>query len=83
MKRREFIAGVGAYALVGACDALGQQTALPVVGFLSARAAGESAHLVDAFRRGLAEHGLNEGQNLAIEYRWADGHYDRLPAQAL
>ena len=61
----------------------GQQAAVPVIGFLSARAERESAHLVDAFRRGLAEQGLNEGQNLAIEFRWADGHYDRLPGQAL
>ena len=79
MRRREFIAGVGAYAVMGPCGAWGQQSPMPVIGFLSARARGESAHLVDPFRRGLAEHGLIEGQNLVIDYRWADGHYDRLP----
>ena len=55
---------------------------MPVVGFLSARSREESAHLVAAFQHGLAEQGAAEGQNVVIEYRWADGHYDRLPEQA-
>jgi putative ABC transport system substrate-binding protein len=55
---------------------------MPVIGFLSTRIANESAHLVAAFRRGLAENGYVEGQNVAVEYRWALGQYDRLPVLA-
>ena len=54
----------------------------PVIGFLSARSAKESEHLVDAFRKGLAEYGVIEGQNATIDYRWADSHYERLAGQA-
>ena len=80
MKRREFIGLIGGF-LASPIAAPAQQP-MPVIGFLSARSSGESAHLVDAFRRGLAEQGAVEGRNVAVEYRWADGHYDRLPAQA-
>ena len=55
---------------------------MPVIGFLNPRAPGETAHLVAAFRRGLNAQGYVVGQNVAIEYRWADGQYDRLPAMA-
>src|SRR5882724_9880256 len=55
---------------------------MPVVGFLSTRAHDESAHLAEAFRRGLGENGYAEGRNLTIEYRRADGRYDLLPAMA-
>src|SRR4029079_841311 len=81
MRRRDFIrivAGSAAFALA----ANAQPSNKPVIGFLSARSAKESAHLVDAFRKGLAEHGLVEGQNVIIEFSWADGNYERLPAQA-
>ena len=55
---------------------------MPVIGFLNPRAPGETAHLVATFRRGLNAQGYVVGQNVAIEYRWADGQYDRLPAMA-
>jgi putative ABC transport system substrate-binding protein len=55
----------------------GETPGMPVVGYLSARSPEDTAHLVPAFRRGLVE-----GQNVTIEYRWARGHYDRLPALA-
>jgi ABC-type uncharacterized transport system substrate-binding protein len=59
-----------------------QQTAMPVVGFLSARSPNESAQHMQAFQRGLRAAGYNEGQNVALDYRWAEGQYDRLPALA-
>ena len=55
-----------------------QQRPVPVIGFMSGRSAGDSTHLVDAFRQGLAAMGFVEGQNVTIEYRWAEGRYDRL-----
>ena len=62
--------------------AAGAERGLPVVGFLSARSAEESAHLVAAFRRGLAEQGLGEGEHVTIAFHWANGHYEVLPSQA-
>ena len=82
MRRREFISLIGGAAAAWPLAARAQQPAVPVVGFLSSRAPEDSEHLVAAFRRGLAEGGFVEGQNVAIEFRWARGQYDRLPALA-
>jgi putative ABC transport system substrate-binding protein len=81
MRRREFIAGIGSAATTPLA-AMAQQSALPVIGVLDGRSAEHSAHLVAAFRRGLNETGYAEGRNVALEYRWAHGQYDRLPALA-
>lgn len=82
VRRREFIARLGGAAAAWPSLARAQQMAMPVVGFLSGRSPGESAELVKAFQRGLAETGYSEGRNVAVEFRWADGRYDRLPALA-
>ena len=82
MERRAFISSITAGLLAAPLAAEAQQAALPVIGFLSARAPAPNGDLVTAFRRGLTEVGYVEGRNVAIEYRWADGRLDRLPALA-
>ena len=81
MTRREFIAGLGS-AAAWPQVARGQQPAMPVIGFISSRSPGESASVVAAFQQGLSDTGYVESKNVKIEHRWAEGHFDRLPAIA-
>jgi putative tryptophan/tyrosine transport system substrate-binding protein len=81
VRRREFITVLGG-AAAWPLAARAQQPAVPVIGFLNSRAPGDDPHLLAAFRRGLKEAGFIDGQNVAIEYRFAENQYDRLPALA-
>jgi putative ABC transport system substrate-binding protein len=81
MRRREFMTLVGG-ATVWPLAARAQHPAIPTVGFLNGANAENYARFANEFRRGLNEMGFTEGQNVLVEYRWADGHYDRLPELA-
>ena len=82
MKRREFITLLGGATVVWPLAVRAQQATMPVIGFLSQRFAGEDQNLLTEFQQGLKEAGYTEGQNVAIEYRFADGQTGRLQALA-
>jgi putative tryptophan/tyrosine transport system substrate-binding protein len=82
IRRREFIFALGGAGIAWPFAARAQQPAMPVVGYLSSRSPQDAEHLVAAFRRGLRQTGYVEGTNITIEYRWADGQYDRLQGLA-
>ena len=81
MRRRELLLVLGG-AMTAARRPRAQQKTIAVIGYLNSASPGPAAPYVTAFRQGLSEAGYVEGQHLAIEYRWAEGHYDRLPALA-
>src|SRR5215468_5578603 len=80
LRRREFIAALGG-AVAWPLALRAQQRAMPVIGYLSARTADSDASMLVSFRRGLGDVGYAEGRNVAIEYRFTDGQYDRLSGQ--
>jgi hypothetical protein len=82
MRRRAFITLLSGGAAAWPLTVRAQQPVMPVIGFMSARSPEDSVHLLEAFRRGLKEGGFVEGENVAIQFRWARGDYSRLPALA-
>jgi len=82
MKRRDFITLICGATAVWPLASRAQQAARRLVGFLHFGSPGPFAYQAAAFSQGLKEAGFVEGQNVAIEYRWAEGHYDRLPTLA-
>ncbi|HKQ87304.1 MAG TPA: hypothetical protein VJS43_11125, partial [Candidatus Acidoferrales bacterium] len=82
MRRREFIALLGSGVAGWPLAARAQQPAMPVIGFLHGASPGPYARFLLGFHHGLKETGYTAGENVAVEYRWAENHYDRLPALA-
>jgi len=81
IERRKFLATLGGAAAAWPLAARAQQPAMPVIGLLSGRSPKDSVANVIAFKRGLGELGYFDGQNVEIDFRWALGHYDQLPAR--
>ena len=82
VRRRDFIKAIAGSTAVWPFAARAQQAAIPVIGFFGTASAAPFAHYLAGFRQGLRETGHVEGHNVAIEFRWAEGHYDRVPALA-
>src|SRR4029077_13593235 len=82
IRRRDFITVLGGAMAAWPLGAQAQQAATPVVGFLSIASPAPFAHLVAGLRRGLQDAGFVEGRDITVEYRWAEGRYDRLPELA-
>jgi putative tryptophan/tyrosine transport system substrate-binding protein len=82
MRRREFLALLGSAAAIWPLAVRAQQSTIPVVGYIGSGVMDDQLNLVAATRQGLKEAGYVDGENIRIEYRWAEGHYDRLPALA-
>src|SRR5215469_11334012 len=83
MRRRDFIRAIAGSSVAWPVVARAQQPTMPGIGYLGATTTNERPERLRAFRRGLGETGFTEGQNVSIEYRWAEGQYDRFPELAL